>query len=506
MDKLYSLDASRNLLGCLLLNPQILQTNRYDISREDFKPFLVHYRLMAVIENLSAEGAGEIDSYMVSQFVEPYEEIKELFMDNNTFSFCDIIKTMVSADNIEVYYNKVKKLSALRDYRDSGFDIDLFFDETKDEVEQMANLDRVTMDDIINHYDSLNTRVKRKYATKDVSQSYKPSVDKIVNMIASFKESPLMGACLQSSYITTISKGALRGRFFLRSGNSGSGKTTITVGDMCYLCATELYNKELGVWEKNLNRQGGGLHIHTESNTETEVQTIYLAYIADVDRNKITDGRLSKEEEERILRAAEILVESEIYFEYDPKFTIPSIRENIKEYVNNYNVFSVFFDYLQINNSFNVKLIEEYKNFIPDHQALLLLSESCKLMAEEFDVFVMSGTQLNDEIKKVEFADESCLSASKAIKNKLDFGCISTYLKPKELKQIEPYLEKRGFNNLKPNRVSHIYKARFGATGYDKIKVYHYVNLGTGKLIDMFATDENNNLLTIAKTIPYKEK
>lgn len=498
---IYSVEASRNLLGALLNNPQILLTSKYDITREDFKPFLVHYRLMAVIENLVATGASDIDSMMVSQFVEPYEEVVELFNDNNTFEFIDTIKKMINPSNIEVYYNKVKKLSALRDYKDIGFNIDKYFDVTRDAEEQMGKLDIISLEDIVNHFDGLNTRVKRIYNRKDASKSYIPEANRMKNLVQSFKETPMQGACLQSPYQTTISNGALREHLFLRSGNSGSGKTTVTVGDMCELCATELYNSELGKWKKNLNRQGGGLHIHTESNTETEVSVIYLAYIADVNRSKITKGLMNEDEEERVLRAAEILEESQIMFEYDPKFTIPSIRENIKEYTNNYDIFAVFFDYLSINGKFNVELIKESKSHIPDHQALLTLSEELKHMAEEFKVFIESGTQLNDEVKKVEFADETCLSASKAIKNKIDFGCISTYLKPKEVKQIEQYINKKGLDIIRPNRCVHVYKSRFGDTGYDRIKIFQYVNLGTGRVKDLFCTDENNNLISIARTV-----
>lgn len=501
-ESLYSTDAARNLLGCLLNKPQILFSGKYDIEREDFKPFLVHYRLMAVIENLAKTGANDIDSMMVDQFIQPYEEVVELFSDNSTLDFIDTIKKKINPDNFEVYYNKVKKLSALRDYRDNGFNIDDIFDVTGNAEKEMGKLDKHTLDDIVNYFDSLNTNIKRKYLKKDASKTYVPKSNRMKKMVESFKENPIQGACLQSSYQTTISNGAIRGHLFLRSGNSGSGKTTITVGDMCYLCATELYNSETEEWEINLNRQGGGLHIHTESDTETEVSVIYLAFIADVSRNKITKGLMTEEEEARVMRATEILEESEIFFEYDPKFTIPSIRENIKHYVDEYNIYAVFMDYFQINGVFNIKLIQECKNYIPDHQALLMLSESTKLMAEEFNVFIMSGTQLNDEIKKANFADESCLSASKAIKNKLDFGCINTYLKPKEIKQIEDYIDKKGIGeHLRPNRVCHIYKGRFNSSGYDRIKVFQFVSLGTGRVVDLFCTNENNEILSIDRTV-----
>lgn len=502
MDKLFSMDASRNLIGCLLNNPKILLSGKYNITRECFKPSLFLYRLCAVIENLAKDGAEDIDGMMVDQFVKPYEEIVELFDDNNMLEFVTTIKELVNAENIELYYNTVKKYEALRDYRDEGSNIDEIFDVNGSETEEVAKLERLSLDDIVNYFDGKNTKVKKKYVKIGASIDYKPSAEKVKKMVRGFKETPLQGACLQSPYLTTLFNGASRGNLHLRGGNSGSGKTTLTVGDVCCLCAKEYYDTEKQEWIINNNRQGGGLHIHSESDTEKEVMTIYLAYISGVPRNKITKGLLDDEEDERVMKACEILEDSEIFFVYDPKFTLPSIRESIKEYSSQYDIFAVFFDYLAPNGCLSSQMIAEYKNFIPDHQVLLMASEALKLYAEEFDVYICTGMQLNDTIKTIEFADESTLSASKAVKNKLDGGCIVTYPKKKELKEVQSLLEKRGFGEkLKPNRVAHMFKGRFNSTGYDRVKIFQCADLGTGRVIDLFCTDEHNNFINIDKTM-----
>lgn len=505
-EKIYSMEASRNLIGCLLNNPRVLLTSKYDITRDDFKPNLVHYRLMAVIENLASEGATDIDSMQVEQFIEPYEAIVELFKDNDTLEFIDVIKSIINGDdNIELYYNKVKKLSALREYRDSGFDIVEVFDERKDEIEQMKELDKKKLEDVINYFDLKNTKLRKKYSKRDSSTEYIPEASRMRSIIQSFKETPLQGACFQSPFLTTIMNGALRGHLSLRSGNSGSGKSTISGADLCELCATYIYNDDEDAWEENLNRQGGGLIIHTESDTELEVLPIYISYIAKVSRHKITKGKLSVEEEERVYRALDIIEESQIFFIYDPKFTESSIRESIKEYVDRYDIFVALFDYLQVNGVFNVKMMQELKTHIPDHQSLLLLAESLKHMAEDLNVHIMSGSQLNAKIKEVDFADEDCLSASKAVKNKIDGGYITTYPKPKEIKQTESYLDKSGFGeHLKPNRVTHVYKARFNSTGYDRIKIFQWVDLSIAKTVDLYCTNEYNELISVNKTVKAK--
>ncbi len=59
----------------------------------------------------------------------------------------------------------------------------------------------------------------------------------------------------------------------------------------------------------------------------------FFAFISNVPRHKIMDGRYdSKEEEKRVDVAIKILRDSNIFLVDDPNFTLRSIEDNIKYY------------------------------------------------------------------------------------------------------------------------------------------------------------------------------
>ena len=105
---------------------------------------------------------------------------------------------------------------------------------------------------------------------------------------------------------------------------------------------------------------------------------------------------------------------------------------------------------------------------------------------------------MNSNYKTEEIIDEGSLAGGRACKNKVDCGCIIMYPRKKEIKETEGLYKKRGFNNYKCNLVVHNYKVRFGKYGTN-IKLYQHANLGTGRVIDLFATDVFNKPINIEK-------
>ena len=80
---------------------------------------------------------------------------------------------------------------------------------------------------------------------------------------------------------------------------------------------------------------------------------------------------------------------------------------------------------------------------------------------------------------------------SKAIADKCDVGCLIAKVTPEELEEINPYVKEYG----SPTHVTDIYKLRSGT--YKGARIWSKINLGTGHKVDLFLTDESNNLLTM---------
>ena len=81
----------------------------------------------------------------------------------------------------------------------------------------------------------------------------------------------------------------------------------------------------------------------------------------------------------------------------------------------------------------------------------------------------------------------------------------------KELSQVQPFIEKWNKkhkidsfgNNIMPNAVSHVFKARYNRYGMN-IKIWHHIDRSMGTMIDMFATTWDNKPLTDDNGKPFE--
>ena len=284
--------------------------------------------------------------------------------------------------------------------------------------------------------------------------------------------------------------------------------TVRAVGELCKVCATELWDDNKQAFIPNLNRQGSGLYINTEMDLDLELTPCFLAYISNVPRSDIMDGIYkSKEEEERVDKAIQILRDSNIFLIDDPNFTLRSIEDNIKFYKEQCNIQYMVFDYLQDNGIIG-KEMKTTNEIIARDTIILNMASRFKVFARQYDIGIYTMSQLNGQEKTAEIIDESCLAGGRAVKNKLDAGCISLYPRKKEMKFTEGLLahwlsqNNRGQfkEDFKPNVVLHNYKVRFSKYGIG-IKIYQYLDKSTGRCIDMFCTDQYDNPINIDKTI-----
>ena len=245
-------------------------------------------------------------------------------------------------------------------------------------------------------------------------------------------------------------------------------------------------------------------------NTRFEIDPMFLACISGVEYRTITNGLYTPEEKARVLKAGEILLDSQVALVDMPDFTNRSIERKIKEQVESRGATYGVFDYVQLQGA----LAAEYKSLtnMPVREDLVLKAcvTELKAMAEAYNIGLFSMTQLNDNWKTAEFPDESCLSGAKSIKVKLDGASVVLGVKerPKEYKRIEPYLRHKGFGSeslAKPNMIEYIYKARFGLLGTEKIKIWSYFDRGTFRRTDFFCTDVKDEFVKVNRAVIKEE-
>ena len=127
---------------------------------------------------------------------------------------------------------------------------------------------------------------------------------------------------------------------------------------------------------------------------------------------------------------------------------------------------------------------------------LMMASIALKDLANELNIFVMSGTQLNEKWKEYKgIRDYNLIRGSKAIADKIDVGGISLPLTQEEHDSMDILARKLG-KDL-PTQVQDLYKVRRGK--YNRVRIWSRVDLGTCRTEDLFLTDQNGNEITIVK-------
>ncbi|MFE7084625.1 hypothetical protein ACFU89_34800, partial [Priestia megaterium] len=131
---------------------------------------------------------------------------------------------------------------------------------------------------------------------------------------------------------------------------------------------------------------------------------------------------------------------------------------------------------------------------------LLLMADKLKALCNEYDVFMMSATQLNGEWKDAWLKglqiDANYLRGSKAIADKTDVAMIILPLSKKE-KEAASDIMKNGFGYKMPNFVVHVFKNR--GNKHDKLKIFTYINMDIMRTEDCFTTNIDNELITVEK-------
>lgn len=503
MEDLYDINVASLALGCLMKKPELLVLPEYPLDKATFEPSKFHQIIFICIAKLVRNGANEITEVEVESVLKNHTTQLEICQDNNYIDFIYTVKELAITENYDYYYTVIRKLSLLRDLQAQGIDITEYFDVLGNADEQKAKLEKLSIEQILDNVEYKANSLRSKYACKYIREEMTVGED-VEGLLEEFDEKPSYGAQLFSPYQTELAHGFSRGHLFMRSATSGSGKSRMAVADICGLCVSHYWDDEAQDFVENLNYQGAGFFIHTELAQRTEMQPMFLACISGVPSNTITMGRCTDEERKRVIKAGEIIKSCGLRLIDMPDFTSTNIDRKIKECVEGYGATYGCFDYMMLSSALSMEYKANTGVQAREDMALRGLATNLKAYAEKYNIGLLTMTQTNGAEKTMEFPDESCISSSKASRNKVDFGCVVLPAKDraKEMKLVEPFVKKKaqGLNKLVyPNRITYIYKARFGEYQDRKLKIFHYFDMSTMRNIDMFVCDSNTKFVPIPK-------
>ena len=495
MSALTDKNAILQVIGCLIKAPVLLADSKYIITKKDFDVPLANM-IFQVINNLfSNYRMNEISIVDIDNYLQQMEGAYDSFKKQNGIQYLNDCIELSNLNSFDFYYNRMKKFSALRALKKDGFNIRNFYDEEELNVvkqeKQIQKLDEMSIEDIFDYYLKDINDLQCDYICKDDTEQGRIS-DGVEKLLDELEQNPEIGIPLQGKIYNTLTRGARLKKFYLISGASGTGKTRQMVGHACVIAYPERYNTKSKKWTK----VGEGqkiLFFATEMEKE-EIQTMILAHLSAVNEDKILNNKYENpEEKQRVRDAIKVLEKYQDNFIFvrvgDP--SIAQIKTLIRQQVLEYDIQYVFYDYIFSSPG----LLKEYRDLnLREDVILMMASIALKDLANELEIFVMSGTQLNEKWKEYKgIRDYNLIRGSKAIADKIDVGGISLPLTQEEHDNVDQIARK--LNLDLPTQVQDMYKIRRGK--YNRVRIWSRVDLGTCRTEDLFLTDQNFNYIPI---------
>jgi len=488
-------NAMMQVIGCLLKSPILLADTKYIITKNDFDLPLAKNIYMAIsnlFENHLMENISVVD---IDNFFQQFDGSYETYKRAGGPQYLQDCLAVSNLDGFNYYYNRLKKLSALRALKKDGFDITKIYNENELDVvkdkKQQENLDKMTLQDIFDTFLKGINDLQYDYICKDDSEEglIATGTDKLFENL---QQNPEIGIPLQGEIYNTLVRGARLKKYYLISGASGTGKTRQMVGHACTIAFPERYDTKKNKWV--VTGEGHKILFFATEMEKEEIQTMILAHISGVNEDKILNNYYeSPAEKQRVYDAIKIIEHYQDNFIFvrvgDP--SIGQIKTLIRREVLKYGIQYVFYDYIFSSPG----LLAEYKDLnLREDVILMMTSIALKDLANELNIFMMSGTQLNEKWKEYKgIRDYNLIRGSKAIADKIDVGGISLPLTQEDHEQVDAIARKLG-KDL-PTQVQDLYKVRRGK--YNRVRIWSKVDLGTCRTEDLFLTDQNGNEISI---------
>ena len=493
--KYVDMAAITQIIGCVFNDSSILNdTDKYFINEEDF-PDEFHRVIYGSIYNIHSTGSlVNLDAIVDYLAVRPkYDAIFKKF---KGIEFLTKASNVATKDTFNYYYNRLKKFTLLRLYDNFGLDVSWLYDpdnilDTKKKQRQEDWLDNTSLYDIAQTIDLEIDKIKSQCVYDELGEGYQAG-DGMLDLIEELKQHPEIGIPMYGRLINTVTRGARLRKFYLRSAATGTGKTRTMIADACNFACDTIYDEQFG-WRKN-GPAMPTLYIATEQD-KGEVQTMMLAFLANVNEEHILNGTYVDDEYERVIKAAEIFSRSPIWIEELPDFSLQDIENKIKKHIRENDVKYVCHDYIHT----SMKILEEITKKsggvkLREDNILFMLSTRLKDLCNKYSIFILSATQLNGDYKDAPVPDQNLLRGAKAIADKIDVGMILLNVTDEDLVKLEPILaNNRNFET--PNIKLSVYKNRRGS--YKGVYLWCKADLGTCRVQPQFCTTYGHEIVGI---------
>lgn len=482
------------VIGGVYLNPSLLDNENYHFTEDDFtEPF--HKIIFGSIYNLHALGATAIDASTIEDYLEQRPTKLTTYKANNGAEYLEKLKSSTQLAAFDYYYKRMKKMTLFRMYKEQVgldlswlYDIDNLFDQKKKQAQEDW-LDNTPIEKIADQIDAKIEQIKAKYID-NADTAFAQAGDGVDELIDRLMTVPELGIPMFGDITNTITRGARLGKLYLRSAATGVGKTRAMIADACTFACKELY--KYGDWIENKSAEPT-IYISTEQQLD-EIQTMMLAFIANVPEDHILYNNYTGDELERVRHAAAVLSASPLQVKRLPDFSLQDIENTIKFGVREFNARYICHDYVHT----SMKILSEVSGKskvegLKEYNILFMIAVRLKDLAVEYGVFIETATQLNAEYRTAQIYDQNLLRGAKSIADKIDLGMIMLDASQEDKEALQPLIDQQGFPP--PDTKISIYKNRRGR--YKDVLLWCISNKATCKIEPKFVTDYQYELIDV---------
>ena len=496
MAKYTDIPSCMQVIGAVYNNPSLLDNEKYNFNNEDFTEEF-HKILFGSIYNLHQLGATEINVNTITDYLETRPTKLATFKVNNGVEYLHELSQNTQVAAFDYYYNRMKKMTLFRMYSEKCgmnlnwlYDVDNIFDAKKKQAQEDW-LDNTPLEKIADLIDSKIQQIKMKYVN-NADTVFQQAGEGIDSLLSNLMEFPEIGYPMYGKIINTVTRGARLGKLYLRSAATGVGKSRAMIADCCFIGCDELYNPETKQWEENGTKEPC-VFITTEQQID-EIQTMMLAFVANVNERNILNNEYYNDELDRVRKAAQILKNSPIYVKRLPDFTLQDIENTIKFAVREWNARYIFHDYIHT----SMKILSEVSGKsrvegLKEYNILFMIAVRLKDLCVENGVFIETATQLNSEYRSAQVYDQNLLRGAKSIADKIDLGAIMLEASPDDKEALSDVINRNGLPM--PDIKISIYKNRRGE--YKDILLWCVSNRGCCKIDPVFVTNYQYELINI---------
>ena len=484
------------VIGNIYNNVSLLDYEDYHFCEDDF-PEQFHKILFGSIYNLHALGAKEITLNAIEDYLTQRPTSYATYKTNKGHEYLEQISKQVDEATFEYYYKRMKKFTLLRMYHEKcGMDLSNLYDidnilNVKKKQAQEDWLDNTPLEDIADIIDQKIMDIRLTYVD-NANESAEIAGDGALELLERLRDTPEMGYPLFSPLLTTITRGARLKKFYLRSAATGVGKTRAMIADACSIACDEIFDLKENRWVKNGTKEPT-IFISTEQEKD-EIQTMMIAFLSGVDEEHLLTGMYEQREWERVVYAAQLLKNSPLYIQQLPDFSLQDIENTIKRGIRDYGVRYVFFDYIHT----SMKILTEVTSKtgikgLREDNVLFMISIRLKDLCNQYQVFILTATQLNAEYVSAQQYDQNLLRGAKAIADKIDAGMIMLEASQDDLKALDTLIKQNQFEV--PTIKMSVYKNRRGR--YKDVLLWCRAQRGICRIEPMFVTDYQYRLIDV---------